>query len=64
MALRQVRVADDGMIFVVFQAIEVFVAFATYFASIGFVLLHAQRSGVRGMGFWVNDGEGPIVVRS
>lgn len=52
------------MVFVVFQAIEVFVAFATYFASIGFVLLHAQRSGVGGMGFWVHDGEGPIVVRS
>lgn len=48
----------------VFQAIEVFIAFTTYFASIGFVLLHAQRSGVGGMGFWVNDGEGPIVVRS
>lgn len=48
----------------VFQAIKVFVAFATYFASIGFVLFHAQRSGVGGMGFWVDDGEGPIIIRS
>lgn len=48
----------------VFQAIKIFVAFATYFASIGFVLFHAQRSGVGGMGFWVDDGEGPIIIRS
>lgn len=48
----------------VFQAIKVFVAFATYFAPIGFVLFHAQRSGVGGMGFWVDDGEGPIIIRS
>lgn len=47
----------------VFQAIEVFVAFATYFAFIGFVLFHAKCSGVWGMGFWVDDGEGPIVIR-
>lgn len=48
----------------VFQAIKIFVALATYFASIRFMLFHAQRSGVGGMGFWVDDGEGPIIIRS
>ena len=48
----------------VFQAIEVFVAFATYFASIRFVLFHAQSAGVGSMGFWVNNREGPIIIRS
>lgn len=52
------------MVSVVFEAVEVLVAFPADIASMGFGLFHTQRAGVGVKGFRVNDGEGTIFVGS
>lgn len=46
----------------VFEAVEVFVALAADVAAVGFVLFHAEGSGVRVEGLGVDDGESAVVV--
>lgn len=48
--------------FVVFEAVEVLVAFAADVAAVGFFLFHAEGAGVRGGGFGVDDREGAVGV--
>ena len=48
--------------FVVFEAVEVLVAFAASVAAVGFMFFHAEGAGVGGEGFGVDDGEGAVFV--
>lgn len=43
------------MVSVVFEAVEVLVAFPADLASMGFGLFHTQRAGVGAKGFRVNN---------
>ena len=56
------RVTVGRVGFVVFEAVEVLVAFAARIATVGFVLFHAQGTGIRVQSFGINDRECAIVV--
>ena len=51
-----------GVVFVVFESVEIFVAFSTGTAAVRLVLFHAEGAGVRIEGFGVDDGEGAVFV--
>ena len=55
-------IAIGRMILVVFEAIEVLVAFATVVAAVRFVLFHADGARVWGQGIGIDDGVGTIFV--
>ena len=46
----------------VFQTVEVLVAFAAVIAAVGLVLFHTYGARVWGKGVWVNDRVGTVVV--
>ena len=50
------------MVFVVFQTIEVLVAFAAVVAAVGFVFFHAHGARIGGEGIRVDNGVGAVVV--
>ena len=56
-------VAAWGVGFVVFEAVEVLVAFAAVVAAVGFVFFHAKGAWVWFLGFGVDDGVGTVFVR-
>ena len=46
----------------VFEAVEIFVAFAAGVALVGFVFFHAEGAGEGFEGFGIDDAEGPVAV--
>ena len=46
----------------VFEAVEVLVAFAAGVAAVRLVLFHAQSARIWVQGFGINDGEGAVAV--
>jgi hypothetical protein len=50
------------MLSVIFQAVEILVSFATCLASVWFLFLHANSSGIGNRGSRVNDGVSAIFV--
>ena len=50
------------MILVIFEAVEIFVSFATCAASIWFMFLHAECTGVDFVSVWVYNGEGTVII--
>lgn len=50
------------MVLVVFQTVEVLVAFAAVIAAVGLVLLHTHSARVGGEGVWVDDRVSAVVV--
>lgn len=46
----------------IFETVEVLVAFPAHLTSVRLVLLHAQGPWVWAEGFWVDNGKGAVVV--
>lgn len=58
----QVRVAVRGMRTVVFQPVQVLVAFSANFAPVGLLLLHANGSGVWDRSQRIDNGESTVFI--
>ena len=50
------------MVLVVFEPVEVLVAFPAGVAAVWLVFFHAEGTGIRVQGFGVHDREGAILV--
>ena len=50
------------MVLVVFQTVEVLVAFAAVVAAVGLMLFHTHGARVGGEGVWVNNRVGAVVI--
>lgn len=56
-------VAHGGVVFMILEAVEVFVSFATDLAAVGFVLFHSKSTRIWTECLRIYDREGTIVVR-
>ena len=56
------RVTGWGVVLVVFEPVEVLVAFPAGVAAVWLVFFHAEGTGIRVQGFGVHDREGAILV--
>lgn len=56
------RVAVWRVVLMVFEAVEVLVAFPARVATVRLVLLHAQGTGIGVQSFGIDDGEGAVFV--
>lgn len=57
------RITFARMTLVVFEAVEILVAFPARLAAVRFILLNAPNAQVRSIGGRVEDAEGPVFVR-
>lgn len=55
-------VALGGVVFVVFEAVEILVALAAGFAAVGLVLFHTEGAGVWVKGFGIDDRKGAVFI--
>ena len=55
-------VALGGVVFVVFEAVEILVALAAGFAAVGFMLFHTESAGVWVKGFGIDDRKGAVFI--
>ena len=56
------RVTGWVVVFVIFEAVEVLVAFPASIAAVWLVFFHAHGTGIRVQRFGINDGEGTVFV--
>lgn len=56
------RLTGWGMLCVVFEPVEILVAFAARVAAVGLVLLHANCARIWFVGFGIDDAEGSVGV--